>query len=317
MAGQREKSAAIHLKDFSGEADLQAMLALARAAATENLHVLDLPYRLSSWALEYRENVGLWVNAEGELRAWAVMQTPFWAVDYAGHPDSEPGQHRRILSWCDARARTLLHLPSGRPLWFVNVFADQAARLRDLEAAGFTSQANGGENSWTKVLLQRSSQEPVADSLLPAGFVIRPLAGDAEIKAYVQLHQAVFESKNMTAAWRARTLRRPEYRPELDLVAAAPDGRLAAFCIGWYDASAASGQIEPLGVHADFRHQGLGRALLAEALRRLARCGAARVYVETDRDREAALDLYAAAGFRLAREVLVYRKDYADVSRAA
>ncbi len=55
----------------------------------------------------------------------------------------------------------------------------------------------------------------------------------------------------MTIAWRARTLRRPEYVANLDLVAVAPDGRLAAFCICRLHKApeASSGQIEPMGVH--------------------------------------------------------------------
>ena len=116
----------------------------------------------------------------------------------------------------------------------------------------------------------------------------------------------------MTVEWRQRTLRQPAYRPGLDLVAVAPDGRLAAFCIAWLDRSADGallGQIEPLGVHADYRGLGLGRAILAESLRRLERAGAAQVYVETDQQRNAAMGLYEAAGFRPLREVLVYRKD--------
>jgi ribosomal protein S18 acetylase RimI-like enzyme len=154
---------------------------------------------------------------------------------------------------------------------------------------------------------------PVPDYSLPAGFTIRPLAGEGEVKAYVQLHRAVFESKNMTVEWRRRTLRRPEYRPDLDLVLAAPDGRLAAFCVCWFDSDLEgepSGQIEPLGVHSDYRGLGLGRSILSEGLRRLSLCGADRVFVETDRYRNAALGLYEEVGFRPLHEVLVYRKDY-------
>ena len=67
----------------------------------------------------------------------------------------------------------------------------------------------------------------------PEGFVIRPLGGIEEVDAYVDLHQSVFESRNMTREWRMRTLDRPEHDPDLDLVVVAPDGRLAAFFIGW------------------------------------------------------------------------------------
>jgi hypothetical protein len=76
----------------------------------------------------------------------------------------------------------------------------------------------------------------------------------AESLHVVALHQAVFESKNMTLPWRLRTLSCPEHRPELDLVVTAPDGRLAAFCVGWFANVGAEqrpwGQIEPLWVHA-------------------------------------------------------------------
>ena len=302
-------------REFSGETDKQAMIALAHVFPTDNLHVVDLPYRLSSWALDYPDNIGLWVNAEGQLLAWAVMQTPFWTIDYAYHPDADTNLHRQLLAWVDHRARQALDTPSGRPSWFVMVFASQTDRIRDLEEVGFASQANAGEDSWSKVLMQRSAQIPVADYALPAGFIIRPLAGENEVEAYVQLHRTVFESKNMTAEWRTRTLRRPEYLSDLDLVAVAPDGRLAAFCVCWLNNNSEekpSGQIEPLGVHEDFHKLGLGRAILSEGLRRLYLCGADRIYVETDKYRNAALELYEAVGFRLIQDVLVYRKDYGD-----
>jgi mycothiol synthase len=300
----------IHQRAFSGEADIQAMTALAHAFSTDNLRVVDLPYRFSSWALDYPQNIGLWVNAEGQLLAWAVMQTPFWTIDYAYHPDAETDLHRPLLAWADRRARQVLDTPSGRPCWFVMVFASQAERIRDLEAAGFASQASVGQGSWAKVLMRRSAETPIADCTLPAGFSVRPLAGEGEVEAYVELHRAVFESRNMTVEWRARTLRRPEYIPDLDLVAVAPDGRLVAFCVCWLNRNGEEGQVEPLGVHQDFRRLGLGWAILSEGLRRLHLYGAGRVYVETDHYRDAAFELYESTGFRVMKDVLVYRRDY-------
>jgi ribosomal protein S18 acetylase RimI-like enzyme len=205
-----------------------------------------------------------------------------------------------------------LNTASGRPCWFVTVFENQMDRRRELEAAGFTCQSDVGEDSWSKVLMARAAGEPIPRPALPKGFVVHPLAGDGEVEAYVELHQSVFESRNMTAAWRARTLRCPQYTPELDLVAATLDGRLAAFCVCWFHQcpQGASAQIEPLGVRADLRHLGLGRVILSEALRRAHTLGARQVYVETDKYRDGALGLYHSAGFRIVRDVLVYRKDY-------
>jgi ribosomal protein S18 acetylase RimI-like enzyme len=278
-------------REFSGEDDIQAMIALSRLASSEDLHVTDLPYRLSSWAMDRPDNVGLWTDAEGRLLAWAVMQTPFWAIDYACHPHAESSLHRNILAWADRRAHALLDTLYGRPAWFVNVFAHQTEWISDLEAAGFASQADVRNDSWSKVLMLRPKGASLPATARPEGFTIRPLAGEAEVEAYVALHRAIFGSENMTVAWRTHTLRQPGYRPDLDLVAVAPDGRLAAFCVCWLDPDSgapARGQIEPLGVGADFRNPGLGRAILTEGLRRLYLHGAGAVYVETDLDRNAA-----------------------------
>jgi mycothiol synthase len=306
-------------RGFSGAADLLAMIALTQALPPANGHVADWPYRLSSWALDDPRNVALWADGDGQLCAWAVLQAPFWTIDYVYHPQAGRDLHQEILAWAGQRARRALDTPSGRPCWFVMVLADQADRIGDLEAAGFVCQADVAHDPWARVLLHRPVHEAVADCALPAGFSIRPLAGEQEVEAYVGLHRTIFESKNMTVAWRRRAVRRPEYRPELDLVVEAPGGGLAAFCVGWvclpgwldrYPLDRLVGQIEPLGVHPDFRGLGLGRAILSEALRRLCVCGAEGIYVETDKDRNAALGLYEAVGFRPIQDILVYRRDY-------
>ncbi|MRR08693.1 GNAT family N-acetyltransferase [bacterium] len=298
----------IERQHFQGAADPQRMAGLVRSFPADNLHVADLPYRLCSWALDDHGNIGLWTGNNGDLVAWAVLQTPFVAIDIVVHPacaDAFP----HVLDWADARAKSLVGTPHGLSSWYVNVFAGQSDRIRHLEAAGFASQADVGEDSWSKVLLRRPATEPVDGGTLPEGYLIRPLAGDAEVEAYVEMHREVFQSRNMTVEWRRRVLRHPDYVPQLDLVAVSPSGQLAAFCICWLDTRsqrAPSGQVEPFGA----RSLGLGRAMLAEGMRRLQQFGAEHIYVETDNYRNAALKRYTADGFRTVGDVLVYRKDY-------
>lgn len=298
---------------YSGDADQYEMIQLARETQAENMHVVDLPYRLSSWALDEPDNVGLWANEDGQLVAWAVMQTPFWVVDYVFRPDIDSDLHSLILSWADRRAHALISTPFGLPAWFVNVFADQPERRQELERNEYVSQAELDEDAWSKVWMVHSGKVEVPSYPPPKGFTMRSLAGNSEVEAYVELHRSVFETKNMTTEWRLRTLRHPDYRPELDVVVVAPDGRLAAFCIGWICSiqdGGLRGQIEPLGCHKDFRSYALGRVALCETLRRLQQHGTEHIFVETDNYRNTAFRLYESVGFRVIREVLVYGKDY-------
>ncbi len=300
----------VYRRSFSRESDKYLMSALANQCSVENLHGTDLPYRFSSWAFDNPDNIGLWFNEQQQLVAWAVLQTPFWAIDYVCHPAVELNLHPEILAWADRRACETINTPNGRPTWYVDVFSGQLERIHDLEMAGFECQADVGEDSWSKVLMRRSIQTPVKGYKPPSGFIVRPLSGEKEVEAYVELHQSVFESKSMTPDWRKRTLKHLAYKPELDLVVESPDGRLVAFCICWFDENSLDGRVEPLGCHKDFRRYALGRVALSEGLQRLQSLGARNIFVETDSYRNTAFQLYELFDFQVIQDVLVYRKDY-------
>lgn len=302
----------VRMRPFRPGLDIESMIDLAVSFPHDNPHVVDLPYHLCSWALDDPSNVALWVDERGDMVAWAVLQFPFWTVDIVIHPNTEAELFPIALEWVIARGRAALGTPSARPSWYVHLFADQSDRLRDLENAGFECQADVGEDSWSRILLQHRGVMP-APALLAAGFTIRPLAGAREAEKYVDLHRAAFGSENMTAEWRTRMLAAPHHHPGTDLVAVAEDGQLVGFCIGWLQPGEESvGQIEPMGVASEFRGKGLGAALLAECLSRLIGLGATTAFVETDTFRNPALQLYRSLGFRSNRDILVCRKDFAD-----
>jgi hypothetical protein len=218
-------------RPYQNDTEKHLMVELSYHTADDNLHVVDLPYRLSSWALDEPSNTRLWFDEHECLISWAVMQTPFWSIDYVYHPEFGAALHREILAWADLQAQNLTGTPYGRPARFINVFDNQIDRIHDLEAVGFAAQADVGEDSWRKVLMQRTVEIPIGESNLPEGFRIRPLKGGTEVDRYVDAHQITFESKSMTISWRMRILDQQDYIPSLDLTIEAPDGRMAGFCI--------------------------------------------------------------------------------------
>lgn len=300
-------------RTFRGTGDWPAITAVVHAQPQANLHVVDLPYRLCSWAFDDPANCSLWEDARGNVMAWAVLQSPFWCIDYAIHPAAPSPTLQQALTWADQRAQALQNTRFARPSWFVNSFKGNMHH-ETIEAFGFMSQADKGEDAWTKVLLyQDATRLPLKQAPLE-GFAIRPLNGRSEVDAYVALHRAVFQSESMTSAWRERTLQHPAYQADLDLVLVDAEQHLAGFCIGWFapqgQGQQPAGQIEPMGIRADVRGRGLGKALLIESLHRLRSAGATALFVETDNYRDAAFSHYQTVGFQVMRDVIVYRKQY-------
>lgn len=300
---------------FRPDHDQQAMLDLASANPDQHMRSIDLPYRLSSWALDDPTNIAIWQTDAGQIVGWAALQVPFWMIDLVWHPDAPLSLYRTMLEWADQRAQQLIGTDQARPAWFVSVFEQQQALRELLVAQGFADQSAVEQDPWSKYLFRRDNQTP-SPVALPAGISIHPLAGMAEITAYTNLHRTTFESTSMTENWRANTLKQPSYRAELDLVAVDQTGVLVGFCIGWFNqhgfGGRPSGQIEPLGVRSDLRQRGIAQALLAENFRRMLALGAEQIFVETDNYRGAAFNLYETVGFVIHAHALVYRKDYTD-----
>jgi ribosomal protein S18 acetylase RimI-like enzyme len=106
-----------------------------------------------------------------------------------------------------------------------------------------------------------------------------------------------------------RFMQSPVYNGERDVVAVAPDGRFATFCIFWLDPVNKVGLFEPVGAHPDFQKKGLGKAALSEGLRRMKTSGMETAIVCAEVDNEAAVRLYESAGFRTANKFCMYVKD--------
>jgi mycothiol synthase len=298
-------------RPLAGPRDLQRAYELAQACRAEAFHVVDLPYRLCSPSAQEPGNVCLWEDEQGTLCGFAIAQVSWLTVDYVLHPAArEAGLEEEILAWALERWPQVMAEHGLRYSLFLEVREDQMARLALLEQLGFV------RDDWHTLHMSQPLNRSISVPPLPEGFTIRPLAGEAEAADYAALHRAAFDTTNMTTEWRLRALDAPQYIPALDLVAVAPDGALAAFCIGWlsqrgHDENGSNtGQIEPVGVRPDLQQRGLGRIILLEGLRRLQAHGATTALIDSDGENDPARGLYEAVGFRVANVVRKYRKDF-------
>jgi mycothiol synthase len=286
---------------YRGAADRDRMLQLVYTFPDEHLNVVDLPYRLSSWALDVPENVCLWEDETGKLAAWALVKTPWSSLDYALRPDASAIE-TEIVNWAVERCQTIADEQDEHFPLFVRVRPERSSLIGLLENRDFQ------RNDWSLVHLTCTMAGAVAQPHFPPGFSVRLLRGLSEVPNYVALHRAAFGSNAMTVEWRARTLEMPGYVPQLDLFVTTPDEKPIAFCIGWVHGTDA--QVEPIGVHPDYQHMGLGRALLLDVLQRMHTNQAERVHIESYSDNDPARGLYESVGFEVKHTMLSYLREF-------
>ncbi|MBP6016777.1 MAG: GNAT family N-acetyltransferase [Candidatus Promineofilum sp.] len=228
----------------------------------------------------------LWFDAE-RLVAWAWPVDD--QVDIVVHPDY-PLLHDETLAWAELEYRQRQGEFPEKPMraWG---FTGDAVRNATLDARGYRRTDQG------LVLYTQAIERPPDALPLPPGYTFDHVRGEANVERRTAVQRAAFGSTFMTEAKTRAVQASPTYRPELDLVIVAPDDSYAAFTQIWLDETNHVGVFEPLGVAADHRRRGLGRALIAEGVRRLASYGAQIASVQTGLDNTAARALYEAAGF--------------------
>lgn len=297
---------------YAGAGDREAIRAFIVAAAAADpaaayFHVGDLLWALyQNTVFDPTADVRLWRDASGQLVGFAWFDRPA-AVDLQIHPRlrGDGALETEMVAWAETRRAVCLAGAEAsdpqHPL-AAYAFAPDARAVDALLALGFAPAGDLLVHHWRAL----DADGPLRP--LPSGFAVRQVGGEAEWPARVDLHREIWHPSQVTLAAYRRLRAVPGYRPDLDLVAVAPGGTLAAYAIAWWDPTNRTGLFEPVGTRATFRGRGLARAVLDEGLRRLRALGATRAVVNASPDAPPALALYRAAGFREAGRFRTYRR---------
>ncbi len=255
------------------------------------------------------QHIHLWHDADGRLVGYALLgEDPSFDVQVL--PEYEwSGIEDEALSWAEALVVELCR--SDAQAWggamVTGSRQDNPQRIAFLKQHGFRL---GGQ--FPEVNMLRSLDVPIPEPALPAGFQVRSVAEDAaEISRRAHAQRAVWRPwtvGNVSDEDYASFMRLPGYLRDLDVVAVAPDGAIAAYVNGWIDPLDCTGDFGPVGAVAEYRRQGLTRAVLLEALHRMKKHGMQRVCVSTGVSNTPAIRLYESVGFQIVNKYLEYVK---------
>lgn len=226
--------------------------------------------------------------------------------DYAmAHADPARNDVLDLIAWSESDARR-----GGRSAVEISVWDDDTPLRAAVAARGYAPAGHFGP-----LLVWRMNGEPPAPSL-PPGYRFVDFTADMD-DAYVEMHRdawSVIRPSPYRRERHDRVTAMPQFERGMVPIVAAPDGTLAAYCIGWYDPVSRWTEIEPLGTRPAHAGRGLAHAVVREVIRRSWRRGAEAVMVwatdpaSTVHVNEPARRLYESSAMRAERVLREYRK---------
>lgn len=177
-----------------------------------------------------------------------------------------------------------------------------------MTADGFTPDSTEPFSGYLQQPLT-STDEP---SLPGYSFITMVELDDPDKRA--EVHRLAWDGSSRSAHDVLLTMNTWPYRRDLDVIAIAHDGALAASAICWFDPSYIYGEFELAGTAPGHRGKGVGAALLRFALHRLQRAGATHVLVgaRADIDYPAPRRLYQSVGFNDITNQIIVRSPNHD-----
>jgi GNAT superfamily N-acetyltransferase len=270
------------LRSYQNEDDYWAIRAFLREVYMQN-HRHELGWQASRfdyWRWHMVENVRIVDALEKAVFLWETETEQLAAVLNADnqneailsiHPDFHSSDLEEEM--IDVAEKNF-GLP-GQPFFtFVHDLAP--SRQAILRRRGYSEGDGLREHQW-----RRDLTTALPDVLIPAGFSVRSIGeiggGDWPSRSWASWR--AFHPNEPDAAyegweWSLNWVRSPLYRRDLDIVAVAPDGQVAAYCVLWYDDVTRTGLFDPVAVMPEYQRRGLGRAIMVEAMRRAKHMGA-------------------------------------------
>ncbi len=297
----------IQARPYRDHADLVRMQHLVMVGRQANIPASYMHPGSLAWATQYppadqamHHNLRLWERVDREpptLEAWAIHAHNEGSFDLFVHPSLHGTPvHEMIMdeyvTWAETRARTA-GLTKLWPFWAMDY---DTVLVRLMKARGFVTVQEG----LPAPLFERTLDE-LPTIRLPEGFTVQEVRNLEDGRLRAQVTHAAF---SYTAEWEAyaaeyaQFIRSAVYDGARDLFVRSPDGRGASACTIWLDAVNGVGLFEPVATHPDFQGKGLGKAVMAEGLRRMKAAGMRRAVVGFDPNNVAALALYTSLGFR-------------------
>lgn len=296
---------------YRGVEDLRAILDLAKRRPAER--ILDYPSLVDLQEMleqaHTQEATSIWETESGQFAGYALINyaETFANLAFEYAPEfaaSEIGD--AMIAWGEEAFRDRFHGENSE--LSSSAQAVQPERIELLEKHGFEREAE------YVVHMERDLEEPIAKPQIPPGFILRPVTGEEEDGAWVALHRAGFGTENMTLEDRRAMTGLTDYERDLDLVAVAPDGRLAAYVFGSYSQEEIAlcgkkiGFTDPVATHPDFQRRGLAHALLLEAMQRFKQRGLQFARLGTSSENIAMQKAAQTAGFCVVDQSYHYSK---------
>jgi mycothiol synthase len=299
---------------FAGAADIQAIVDLFDAIEVVDqvgggTSVAELQVDFANPMIDTSRNLALWEDERGSLTGLGALwihppdqeiEAFFWMQV---HPKARGSElEREIVDWATDRLREIAadrELPARLRL---GVRDDNAYKIGALECNGFQRNRFFFD-------MARPLDQPIPAARLPEGFTIRPIDSATELEAWIDTFNMSFidhwNHQPMTLERRRHWMKSLDYRPELDLVAVAPDGTLAAFSYCMIEAAnnqrlgVHDGWVGDLGTRRGYRKRGLARALLVASMHAFKAAGMDTAKLGVDaQNPNGALQLYESVGFQ-------------------
>ena len=288
---------------YEDEKDFQVILDLI-ARVRPPKHLNDYPGRVdieeNLASAEVRANTRLWF-ADDQPIAWAFVDeyhNLLWELD--GQHEEQIGA--QIVEWGETCIRKKLATGETSTL-DTNCREDRTARISFLQQYGFRQTGD------TNVAMTRPLSEPIAEPVLPQGFIIRPIKGIEEAEAVATMHRAAFGTEYMTTENRLIIMNTSGYDPSLDLLAVAPNGNIAAYCSCSVNGQTRIGMTDPVATHPNYQRMGLSRALLLTGMRLLKERGMESAHLGTSGSNIAMQKTAESVGFTVEYRTIWFTKE--------
>lgn len=322
----------------------------------EPISISDLRHRFNAPSSNGFRDVRLWEDADGKLIAIGQLSIPELpvlehsptalegdekidnAIDgslwFRVRPSARnQGIEEKAIDWGEGRMREIAGEFSTPAKLLSEARDNQTERIALLSNRGFVPLRYFERMS-------RSLREPFPEPQLPPGFTIVlppetettpqqtesrffPLASKNRqdyLEAWTEMFNQSFidhwHHRDLTAEEIEYAIGDPHYRPELNLLAVAADGKFAAFCYCYINredndrSGCQEGWISALGTRRGFRKLGLGRAMLLAGMQQLKAAGMKKALLDVDAENPSgAMGFYESVGFRKFRTDIVYVKE--------